>query len=353
MTRSDSTMQRRSPARGARRRRRAAAAAGAAAPAAPAPGATCSTRRRSAAPLAARTPAQRAGARRQARRRGRPARPRRCYSDDAGKTWQQADVPVSSDLVAVQLPDAPSRLGGRPRRRRPAQRRRRPHLDAPARRPQRSATLLVALLHANAAGDAEVARRGEALRGAGRREPVPRRLVPTTRSNGYVVGAFGLVLRTARRRRDLGAAAARRRQPEGPAPVRGARASAATLYIAGEQGLLLKLDRDGGALRALDTALPGHAVRHRPATTAPSSPTACAATSCAAPTAAAAGSSVATGVSVGLTAGALDERGRIVIVSQAGHVLVSGDDGASFAPLKLERADARRGGRERRRRARS
>ena len=28
------------------------------------------------------------------------------YSDDAGKHWQQADVPVSSDLVAVSFPDA-------------------------------------------------------------------------------------------------------------------------------------------------------------------------------------------------------------------------------------------------------
>ena len=47
--------------------------------------------------------------------------------------------------------------------------------------------------------------------------------------------------------------------------------------------------------------------------------------------------SVATGVGVGLTASTLDERGRIVIVSQAGHVLVSSDDGASFAALKVER----------------
>src|SRR5512144_624546 len=28
------------------------------------------------------------------------------YSDDAGKTWKQATVPVSSDLVAVSFPDA-------------------------------------------------------------------------------------------------------------------------------------------------------------------------------------------------------------------------------------------------------
>src|SRR4029079_5611384 len=28
------------------------------------------------------------------------------YSDDAGKSWKQATVPVSSDLVAVPFPDA-------------------------------------------------------------------------------------------------------------------------------------------------------------------------------------------------------------------------------------------------------
>ena len=39
----------------------------------------------------------------------------------------------------------------------------------------------------------------------------------------------------------------------------------------------------------------------------------------------------------GLTGSTLDERGRIVIVSQAGHVLMSTDDGASFAMIKVER----------------
>ena len=46
---------------------------------------------------------------------------------------------------------------------------------------------------------------------------------------------------------------------------------------------------------------------------------------------------VPTGGGVGLNASTLDERGRIVIVSQAGHVLVSSDDGASFALAKAER----------------
>ena len=57
---------------------------------------------------------------------------------------------------------------------------------------------------------------------------------------------------------------------------------------------------------------------------------------CAAPTAAAAGRASPPACGVGLTASTLDERGRFVIVSQAGHVLASSDDGAQLRP-----ADAR------------
>jgi photosystem II stability/assembly factor-like uncharacterized protein len=46
---------------------------------------------------------------------------------------------------------------------------------------------------------------------------------------------------------------------------------------------------------------------------------------------------VQTGLQVGLTASVTGADGRIVIVSQAGHVLVSTDDGASFAQAKVER----------------
>jgi photosystem II stability/assembly factor-like uncharacterized protein len=43
------------------------------------------------------------------------------------------------------------------------------------------------------------------------------------------------------------------------------------------------------------------------------------------------------GVAVGLTAATLDGQGRIVLVSQAGHVLVSADDGATYTLLKTPR----------------
>jgi photosystem II stability/assembly factor-like uncharacterized protein len=45
---------------------------------------------------------------------------------------------------------------------------------------------------------------------------------------------------------------------------------------------------------------------------------------------------VNTGLQVGLTAATVDVDGRILIVSQAGHVLVSRDDGASFKAAQIE-----------------
>jgi photosystem II stability/assembly factor-like uncharacterized protein len=108
------------------------------------------------------------------------------------------------------------------------------------------------------------------------------------------------------------------------------------LFIAGEQGLLLKLDREGGRFAALtlpyagtlfgivgkDRVVVAHGLRGNVVRSGDGGQS---------------WQSVPTGVGVGLTASTLDERGRMIIVSQAGHVLVSADNGASFAPLKLER----------------
>ncbi len=47
---------------------------------------------------------------------------------------------------------------------------------------------------------------------------------------------------------------------------------------------------------------------------------------------------VKTGLQVGLTAAVLTRAGRIVLASQAGHLLVSSDDGASFSPLHVARS---------------
>ena len=92
------------------------------------------------------------------------------------------------------------------------------------------------------------------------------------------------------------------------------------LYIAGEQGLLLKLDRASGQFRALELPYKGtlfgvtgndravivHGLRG---------------TVLRSTDAGRSWQTVNTGLQVGLTASSIDAQGRIVIVSQAGHVL--------------------------------
>jgi photosystem II stability/assembly factor-like uncharacterized protein len=108
------------------------------------------------------------------------------------------------------------------------------------------------------------------------------------------------------------------------------------LYIAGEQGVLLKLDRNSGRFVAQqipyqgtlfglvgnEKAVLAHGMRGNVVRSTDGGRS---------------WTSVSTPVQAGLTASTLDERGRIVIVSQAGHVLMSADDGASFAMIKVER----------------
>ena len=153
--------------------------------------------------------------------------------------------------------------------------------------------------------------------------------------NGFVVGAFGLMLHTA----DGGASW----QPllhatDNPKTLHlyAVRGIGGDVYIAGEQGLLLKLDRASGRFRALelpykgtlfgvignDRAVVAYGLRGNVVRSTDGGRS---------------WQAVPTGVQVGLTAGIVDAQGRIVLVSQAGHVLISRDDGATFALIKIER----------------
>ena len=253
-------------------------------------------------------------------------------SDDQGKSWQQASVPASSDLVAVSFPSAErgwavghdgvvlaSTDGGLSWVR---------QLDG--------RTLGDVLIkHYTASGDAKWLAEAQRFASQGAENPLLDVWFDDA-NNGVVVGAFGLALRTA----DGG----KSWQPlmhaiDNPKALHlyAVRRVGGELYIAGEQGLLLKLDRERGRFVALSVpyqgtlfgvvgndrvvlafGLRGNVVRSTDSgrTWGP----------------------VSTGVTAGLTAGALDERGRIVLTSQAGHVLVSTDDGATLTPLKTERA---------------
>jgi photosystem II stability/assembly factor-like uncharacterized protein len=253
-------------------------------------------------------------------------------SDDQGKSWQQATVPVSADLVAVSFPDADhgwavghdgvvlaSSDGGRTWAR---------QLDG-----RTMGEVLVK--HYAASGDAKWLAEAQRFASQGAENPLLDVWFDDAR-NGVVVGAFGLVLRTA----DGG----KTWQPllhatDNPKALHlyAVRRVGGDLYIAGEQGLLLKLDNERGRFVALSIPYPGtlfgvvgndrvvlaFGLRGNVVRSTDRGRT---------------WGTVPTGVPVGLTAGTLDDKGRIVLASQTGHVLVSADDGATFTPLKTERA---------------
>ncbi len=152
---------------------------------------------------------------------------------------------------------------------------------------------------------------------------------------GFAVGAFNLILHT----RDGGDSwepwLHRSDNPDG-LHLYAIRRVGPGLYAVGERGLILKLDAAGERLSALAVpyggtffgvtgdargvvvyGLRGHAFRSvdggarwRP---------------------------VPTGVEVGVTAGAVMPDGRLLLATQGGHLLVSGDGGQSFRPAPRER----------------
>ena len=253
------------------------------------------------------------------------------YSDDAGQRWQQADVPVSSDLVAVHFPDAEngwavghdgvilgSTDGGRTWARR---------LDG-----RGLGEVLVA--HYTKLADAKWLDEAKKFAQQGAENPFLDVWFQDART-GYVVGAFGLVLHTADGGKTWEPMLHATDNPKG-LHIYSVRGIGGDIYLAGEQGLLLKLGRDTGRFVAQSTPYQGtlfglvgndqavlaHGLRGNIVRTTDGGRN---------------WHSVPTGLTVGLTASTVDERGRIVIVSQAGHVLASADAGATFKPVKIER----------------
>ncbi len=253
------------------------------------------------------------------------------WSDDQGQRWQQADVPLASDLVAVTFPTPThgwavghdgvvlaSTDQGRSWQR---------QLDG-------RALGDVLVKHYARLGEAKWLAEAQRFATQGAETPLLDVWFDDART-GYVVGAFGLVLRTF----DGGV----NWEPllhatDNPKALHlyAVRRVGTDLYIAGEQGLLLKHDASSGRLAALNIPYPGtlfgvlgnqrvvlaFGLRGNVVRSTDRGRTWAAAS---------------TGVPVGLTAGTLDERGRIVLVSQAGHLLASADDGATFALLKNAR----------------
>jgi len=263
------------------------------------------------------------------------------YSDDAGKSWRQAEVPVSSDLVAVSFPTATNGWAvghdGVVLRTTDAGVTWTVQLDGlqvggvMVKYYQREAAALAADDPKRAGLLIDEARRFESQ---GAENPFLDVWFRDA-SKGFVVGAFGLVLHTT----DGGAHWAPLMHaldnPKG-LHLYSVRGIGSDIYISGEQGLLLKMERGDTRFRALELPYKGTLFGITGSTR----------------------SLVAyglrgtvlrstdggrnwqqtpTGLQVGLTAGTLQDDGRIVIVSQAGHILSSTDDGASFKAASTER----------------
>lgn len=251
------------------------------------------------------------------------------YSDDAGKSWRQAAVPVSVSLTALQFVDGKTgwAVG---------------HQGVVLRTSDGGATWSKQLDGIQAA--ALVLREAEASVGPERDKAVAdaRRLIddgpdkpfldlyfdsPTT---GYVLGAYNMMFRTS----DGGASwqpwQSRVANPKG-LHLYGMRGTANAIYLAGEQGLLLRSTDKGASFSALPSpykgsyfgllaarggvllayGLRGNAFRSTDQ--------------------GASWNQVPTGVQTSLAAGTVMADGTVVLVSQGGDVLVSRDDGGTFA----------------------
>ncbi len=254
------------------------------------------------------------------------------YSDDAGGTWQQAEVPVSSDLVAVSFPSASmgwavghdgvilhtNDAGATWSR----------QLDG-----RRAGALLLTAYPEDAAGkdpkDASALHeQAQHFAEQGAENPFLDVWFADER-NGYVVGAFGLILHTT----DAGATW----QPwlhavdnPGGLHLYAIRNAGADVYIVGEQGLALRLDHETGRFEKLELPYKGTLFGvigdARSVVAFGLRGTVLRSTD-----RGASWQMITTGLQVGMTGGTVAADGRFVIVSQAGHVLASDDAGATFA----------------------
>ena len=226
------------------------------------------------------------------------------YSDDGGKNWTQATVPVSSDLSALCFVNA--RQGW-------------------------AVGHEGVVLH-TADGGATWARQQDAAR-----EP-DRAFLDVyfeTEKKGYAIGAFGLLLRT----EDGGAHWTPFEQVDNPKSLHlyAMRPAGGALFIVGEQGLVLKLDAEGRRFAAVPLPYQGtlFGVAGTPAMAIVYGLRGNAWRST---DGGASWTQVPTGIGAGIAAGTVREDGAVLLASQAGHLLVSRDQGASFSRVQRQGA---------------
>lgn len=254
------------------------------------------------------------------------------YSDDAGQQWRQAQVPVSSDLVAVHFPSPlqgwvvghdgvvlHSSDGGETWSRQFDGRQVGPNMLAYYQR-----------LAAAQPQDTELqARVSEAQRMS--EEGADKPFLDVWFENeqvGYIIGAFNLIFRTDDGGRSWTPLMDRTENPSA-LNLYALRPVGNELFIVGEQGLVLKLDPAAGRFIATPTPYNGtfFGITGKPGAVLVFGLRGNVYRSV---DAGANWSKVEVGLPLSITASTVTADGRMVLLSQAGHVLVSADDGASF-----------------------
>lgn len=254
------------------------------------------------------------------------------FSDDHGQRWQQASVPVSSDLVAVHFPTPShgwavghdgvvlhSADGGANWQR---------QFDG-----RQVGPLMLAHYQALVAANPQDERLAALVREAERMtaEGADKPLLDVWFENeqvGYIVGAFNLIFRTENGGKSWTPWMERTDNPSA-LNLYAIRPAGGELYIAGEQGLLLRLDRAVDRFLAIPTPYAGSffGILGKPGTALVFGLRGNVFRSV---NGGASWSPVETGLPVSITAGTELADGRLALLSQAGHLLLSSDDGANF-----------------------
>jgi photosystem II stability/assembly factor-like uncharacterized protein len=251
------------------------------------------------------------------------------YSDDGGISWRQASVPVSVSLTALQFVDA--RQGWAVGHQGVVLH----STDGGATWSKQLDGVQAAALVLKAAADVAGPEQARALADArhlvddGPDKPFLDLYFENARS-GYVLGAYNLLFRTS----DGGASwqpwQGHVTNPKG-LHLYGMRGSAGTLYLAGEQGLLLRSTDLGASFSALATPYKGSYFGLLAARGGALVAYGLRGNAYRSGDLGASWSRIDTGVQASLAGGAELADGTLVLVSQGGDVLLSGDQGRSFA----------------------
>jgi len=246
-------------------------------------------------------------------------------SDDSGTSWRQAQVPASVSLTSVQFVDAEQgwAVG---------------HLGVVLHSADGGETwskqldgiqaAQLALKAAQQGGDAKLLKAAEWLVADGPDKPFLD-LYFSDRQHGYIVGAYGLILRTVDSGASWQAWMGQVENPEG-LNLYGIRAQGDQLFIAGERGLLLRSSDGGQSFHKLQSPYEGsffgllasrsggllaYGLRGNAWWTSDRGDS---------------WQQLDTGVESALSAGLELSDGRLLLASQSGELLLSGDGGLHF-----------------------